>query len=234
MVLVTGGSRGIGRAICLEFGRAGWRVGVHYRERKDEAERTVAEIAACGGQAVTCQADVRQHHDVVTMIDRYANTAGALDVLICNAGIPSSRLLVRLRSEEWDSVMATNLSGVFSCLQAAGRWMVEHGGGSILVVGSYAATQGQPGQSAYAASKAGVLGLVKTAAREWGAANVRVNAVFPGWHPTELTAAAMPIGFEDHVLRRPPALHDVARSVYNLATLPDVSGQIWNLDSRIV
>ena len=108
--------------------------------------------------------------------------------------------------------------------------------GSIVVVGSFAGIQGHHGQVAYAASKSGLLGLVRTAAREWGSQNVTVNAVLPGWHQTELSGESMPAPseLEDHVLARTPELQEVARSVYHLAQLRDVSGQVWNLDSRII
>jgi Dehydrogenases with different specificities (related to short-chain alcohol dehydrogenases) len=121
------------------------------------------------------------------MINTFVATNGRLDVMICNAGISSSRLLLRLSTEEWENVIATNLSGTFHCLQAAGRHMLEQRYGTIIVVGSYAGVHGDVGQSAYAASKAGLLGLVKASALEWGTYNIRVNAVLPGWHQTGIS-----------------------------------------------
>nr|MBA2251313.1 SDR family oxidoreductase [Nitrospirales bacterium] len=162
-------------------------------------------------------------------------TYGQLDVMICNAGVSTSHLLLRVTSEEWGDILATNLTGTFHCLQSAGRQMLEQDDGSIVVVSSYAGLHGDVGQSAYAASKAGLLGLVKAAAREWGRYNIRVNAVLPGWHQTELSGDAMPREAElkDHVLGRPPTLESVAKSVYHLATSEGMSGQVWNLDSRL-
>lgn len=235
-VLITGGSRGIGRALCLAFAQAGWQVGVHYRERKAEAEQTVSLITQNGGTSTTYQADIRQAAPVDAMIKTFVTTYGHLDAMICNAGIPSSQLLLRLTTEEWGNVIATNLSGIFHCLQAAGRQMLEQKYGAIIVVGSYAGLHGDVGQSAYAASKAGVLGLVKASALEWGANNIRVNAVLPGWHQTELAGAALPnaMRLNRHLLGRTPCLEEVAQSIFHLATRQDISGQVWNLDSRLL
>jgi 3-oxoacyl-[acyl-carrier protein] reductase len=235
-VLVTGGSRGIGQAICLEFGHAGWRVGIHYRERKEDAARTAATVTAEGGEGVPYQADIGDARQVEAMVQEIVSRWGRLDVLVCNAGQATSGLLLRLRADEWKAVIETNLTGTFHCLKAAANHMLVQGDGSVIVVSSFAGVQGGAGQSAYAASKAGLLGLVKTAAREWGGSNVRVNAVFPGWHRTELseTALSRDVRMKDHVLGRSPDLHEVARSVYHLALLKDISGQVWNLDSRII
>ncbi len=234
--LITGGSGGIGRALCLEFAHAGWQVGVHYRDRKAEAERTVSLMTQHGGTSMTYQADIREADQVDAMIKTLDATYGQLDVMLCSAGISSSRLLLRLTTEEWGNVIATNLSGTFHCLQAAGRQMLEQKYGAIIVVGSYAGVHGDVGQSAYAASKAGLLGLVKAAALEWGSNNIRVNAVLPGWHQTELAGAAMPDATElnRHLLGRTPCLQEVAQSIFHLATKQDISGQVWNLDSRLL
>lgn len=233
-VLVTGGSRGIGRAICLAFGQAGWRVGIHYRERRKEAESTAAAIKECGGEAVCFQADIRDVGQVAAMVERVVDLWGKLHVMICNAGISSSRLLLRLNSDAWLTVLDTNLTGTFHCLKAAGAQMLSQEEGSIIVIGSFAGIQGRTGQSAYAASKAGLLGLVRTAAREWGSRNVRVNVVLPGWHKTEMSESVLSDSgsYDDHALGRPPQLTAVARSIYHLALLEDASGQVWNLDSR--
>jgi len=234
--LITGGSGGIGRALCLAFSHAGWQVGVHYYEHKAEAEQTVSLITQHGGTSMTYQADIREAAQVEAMITRFVTTYGHLDVMICNAGISSSQLLLRLTPKEWENSIATNLSGSFYCLQAAGRHMIRQNYGSIIVVGSYAGVHGDVGQSAYAASKAGLLGLVKTSALEWGANNIRVNVVLPGWHQTELAGAAMPDATElnRHILRRTPSLQEVAQSIVHLATRQDMSGQVWNLDSRLL
>lgn len=234
-VLVTGGSRGIGRAICLEFARAGWHVGVHFRDRRQDAEQTAASVKEAGGDGLLFQADIRNAREVDAMVERFAAQVGRLDVMICNAGQAAGHLVLRVTPEAWASTIDTNLTGTFYCLRAAGKFMLPRRAGSVVVISSFAGVQGRPGQAAYAASKAGLLGLVKTAAREWGPSNVRVNAVLPGWHRTELAGAAVPADNDfTHVLGRLGDLQSVGRSIYHLALLPDVSGQVWNLDSRIL
>lgn len=154
--------------------------------------------------------------------------------VVCNAGIGASSLLLRQQEDLWADVIATNLTGTFHCFRAAGPLLIGRGGGSIVVVGSYAGFQGGVGQAAYAASKAGLVGLVKTAAKEWGPQNVRVNLVLPGWQTTVLSEGAIPESesWRNHALRRPPALDEVASTILHLAQLQDVSGQVWNCDSR--
>jgi 3-oxoacyl-[acyl-carrier protein] reductase len=211
-------------------------VGVHYRERKAEAQATLDLVRAEGGSGAIYYADVRRAEEVTGMVALFCRDHERLDAMICNAGVAASGLVLRQSMEEWDNIMATNLTGVLFCLQAAGRRMVKQRAGSIIVIGSYAAVQGATGQAAYAASKAGQLGLIKTAAQEWGSANVRVNLIFPGWHQTELAGDGLPEGetWDDHCLGRSPNLDEVARTVLHLAQLNDVSGQVWNLDSRLL
>jgi 3-oxoacyl-[acyl-carrier protein] reductase len=235
-ILVTGGSRGIGRAICLQFGQVNWCVGVHYRERAQEAHETVALITKDGGNAVICRADIRDPRQVHVMMESFVAQCGRIDMLVCNAGVTVDRLLLRMSLHEWTAILETNLTGTFHCLKEAGRYMLAQRRGSVVVISSFAAHHGRPGQSAYAASKAGLLGLVKTLAQEWGPRNVRINAILPGWHKTEMSEAALRDGgrFEDHALGRPTDVQAVARTVYHLSLLEDISGQIWNLDSRIL
>ncbi|HYM37405.1 MAG TPA: SDR family oxidoreductase [Nitrospiraceae bacterium] len=233
-VLVTGGSGGIGRALCLAFGTAGWRVGVHYYTSAQAAARTAAMVHQRGGTALLIKADIRDGKQAREMVNQLMDRWGRLDVLICNAGVASRELVLRTDAEAWATVVDTNLTGTFHCLQAAGPVLFKQRDGTVLIVGSLAGAQGTAGQAAYAASKAGLLGLVKTVAKEWGGQNVRVNAVLPGWHNTALAGAAFPDEAPaDHVLRRTSSLKEVARIIYQLALLRDSSGQVWNLDSRI-
>ena len=142
--------------------------------------------------------------------------------------------MLKQREQDWAEIVATNLTGTFHCLRAMAPPLLAHGGGSIVVLGSYAGFHGSIGQAAYAASKAGIIGLVKSAAQEWGTQNVRVNLVLPGWQRTGLSEGSMPEsdGWTDHALRRPPSIEEVAQTVLYLAQLNDVSGQVWNCDSR--
>lgn len=235
-MLVTGASGGIGRGLCLAFARDGFWVGVHYGTRREAAEETLAAVTAAGGQGAVFQADIRSRVKIQAMIDAVHARQGRLDVLVCNAGVASSHLVLRCPEDEWLRMIDTNLTGTYRCLVAAASLMIHQAAGSIIVVGSYAGLHGTSGQGAYAASKAGLLGLVQTAAREWGPHNIRVNLVCPGWQPTALAGESYPTAdqLQDHVLGRVTSLDDVSTTICRLAQLPDVSGQVWNLDSRIV
>lgn len=237
--LVTGASRGLGRAIAVGFGQAGYRVGVNYRTGAAEAEESVRTVDAAGrmsgGSAFAYPADVRDAKDVSTMVARVMDRWGRLDVLVCNAAVTEDDLVIRLSDETWDRIVATTLTGAFHCLQSAGAVMRAQGTGAIILIGSFSALQGRAGQAPYAAAKAGLVGLMKTAAREWGPSNIRVNMVLPGWHATALTGfrddpAPAPFG---PVLGHGTTMEEVARFIVDLTAMPDVSGQIFNLDSRI-
>jgi 3-oxoacyl-[acyl-carrier protein] reductase len=235
-VLVTGASGGIGRAISLAFAAAGWSVGVHYHRNKAAADGTLAQVVTVGGTGALYEADIRESHAVQQMVEASCRRVPEPSVFICNAAIGGSHLLLRQREDDWAEVVDTNLTGTFHCLRAMAPPLLAHGGGSIVVIGSHAAFHGSVGQAAYAASKAGLIGLVRTAAQEWGAGNVRVNLLLPGWQKTELSQEAMLAGdnWNDHALGRAPSREEVAKTVLYLAQLNDVSGQVWNCDSRIL
>ena len=176
--LVTGGSRGIGRAIALELGRAGASVVVGYRSGKDEAESVAAEI---GGRAV--QADVSDADAARALVEG----AGDLDILVNNAGITRDGLLARMPDEDWRDVIETNLSSLFYTCRAVARPMMKRRGGSIVNVSSIVGVHGNPGQTNYAAAKAGIIGFTKSLARELASRGVRANVVAPGYVTTQLT-----------------------------------------------
>jgi 3-oxoacyl-[acyl-carrier protein] reductase len=233
-VLITGASGGVGGAISDAFGRIGWYVGIHYYRNKAGAEATLERVQKAGGIGDLYHADIREAESVRRMVDRFSGCTYGPLVLICNAGIGQSELLVRHSDEIWDNVIATNLTGTFHCLRAMVPPMLARGGGSIVVIGSHTGFHGATGQSAYATSKAGLIGLVKTAAQEWGPQNIRVNLLLPGWQKTDLTEGIFPDdkGWLDHALRRPPLIDEVVSTIVHLAQLKDVSGQVWNCDSR--
>jgi len=233
-VLVTGASGGIGRAISLAFAAAGWSIGVHYYRNKAAAESTLTQVVAAGGTGALYEADIRESHAVKQMVAASCRQVPVPSVFVCNAGIGGSHLLLRQNEEDWTEVVATNLTGTFHCLRAMAPPLLARGGGSIVVIGSHAGFHGSTGQAAYAASKAGLIGLVRTAAQEWGTGNVRVNLLLPGWQKTGLTTGIMPAGdsWIGHALGRPPSREEVAKTVLHLAQLNDVSGQVWNCDSR--
>jgi 3-oxoacyl-[acyl-carrier protein] reductase len=170
------------------------------------------------------------------MVEAFCRLVPVPSVFVCNAGIGGSHLLLRQRQEDWANVIGTNLTGTFHCLRAMAPPLLALGGGSIIVIGSYAGFHGTIGQAAYAASKAGLIGLVQTAAKEWGAGNVRVNLLLPGWQATGLSEEALPEGEtrSSHALGRTPSREEVAKTVFYLAQLTDMSGQVWNCDSRIL
>jgi 3-oxoacyl-[acyl-carrier protein] reductase len=178
LALVTGGSRGIGRAIALELGRAGAEVVVGYRTGREEAESVAAEI---GGRAL--EADVSDAESAKALVE----TAGDVDVLVNNAGLTRDGLLVRMSDEDWRTVIDTNLSSVFYTCRAAARPMMRKRAGSIVNVSSIVGVHGNGGQTNYAASKAGIIGFTKSLARELGSRNVRANVVAPGYVTTQLT-----------------------------------------------
>ena len=233
-VLVTGASGGIGQAISRGFGKAGWCVGIHYHREKLAAESTLHDVQEAGGSGQLYEADVRDAQAVHDLVAAFIRDNPRPVCFVCCAGVGSGSLLLKLSTEEWADVMATNLTGTFHSLRAMAPALLAQGGGSIVVLGSHAGFQGSIGQAAYAASKAGLVGLVKTAAVEWGPDHICINLVLPGWQHTRLTTEAMSRGqqWRDHALGRPPALEEVVRTVMHLVELKDVSGQVWNCDSR--
>ena len=176
--LVTGASRGIGRAIAAELATAGASVVLGYRSGQDEAEALAAEI---GGRAV--QADVSDAGEAVRLVEE----AGDVDILVNNAGLTRDGLLARMPDEDWRAVIETNLSSVFYTCRAVTRPMMRKRAGSIVNISSVVGVHGNPGQTNYAASKAGIIGFTKSLARELGSRNVRANVVAPGYVKTRLT-----------------------------------------------
>jgi 3-oxoacyl-[acyl-carrier protein] reductase len=189
IALVTGGSRGIGRAIALAFAGAGADVMIAYRNASQEAESVAAEIRKMGRRVETFQVDVSQFNPAREMVEKIVGLYGRLDILVNNAGITKDTLLLRMSEEDWQRVIDTNLKSVFSLTKAAIRPMMGQRSGKIINMTSIAGIIGNPGQANYAASKAGVIGFTKTMARELGSRNVQVNAVAPGFVETDMTAA---------------------------------------------
>ena len=188
VALVTGSSRGIGRATALRLAQMGADVAINYRNDQAGAQAVVAEIEALGRRSVATQADVSQEADVTRMGAEIDSTLGAITILVNNAGTTSDQLLLRMTAEQFDQVIATNLRSAFLCSKMALRAMMKARWGRIVNVSSISGLTGQMGQANYAASKAGLIALTKSIAREVGSRNITANAVAPGFVPTELTS----------------------------------------------
>lgn len=188
VAVVTGASRGIGRAIALELARFGASVVVNYNRSADAASEVVATIEEEGGEAVAVQADVGDLDQATRLVQSAIDTFGGIDILVNNAGTTRDQLLMLMSEDDWDTVLRTNLKGIFNCCKAAARKMMRQRSGRIVNISSVSGIAGQGGQTNYAASKAGVIGFTKSLAKELGARNVTVNAVAPGFVPTDLTA----------------------------------------------
>lgn len=238
VALITGASRGLGRQFAVRFGKEHWRVVVNFKERKQEAEKVAQTISQSGGQAIAYQADVRFKESVGQMVETVLGQWNRIDLLINNAGITRDVLLIKTEKSDWDEVLYTNLKGAFHCIQAVAKTMIRQKAGHIINIASLAGLQGAIGQAAYSASKAGLIGLTKAAARELGPFGIQVNAVLPGFLPTEmgLNLAQDKKGeiIEANALGRSTNMEEVADFVFHLSFMESTSGQVFNLDSRIV
>ncbi|HDJ3071633.1 3-oxoacyl-[acyl-carrier-protein] reductase [Staphylococcus aureus] len=187
--LVTGASRGIGRSIALQLAEEGYNVAVNYAGSKEKAEAVVEEIKAKGVDSFAIQANVADADEVKAMIKEVVSQFGSLDVLVNNAGITRDNLLMRMKEQEWDDVIDTNLKGVFNCIQKATPQLLRQRSGAIINLSSVVGAVGNPGQANYVATKAGVIGLTKSAARELASRGITVNAVAPGFIVSDMTDA---------------------------------------------
>lgn len=234
--LITGGSRGIGRAICLELARQGAKIALCYAGNEAAAWETARQCQALGAQVLVLRCNVADADSVKAMMDQTLETFGRLDILVNCAGITRDKLILMMSEGDFDSVIDTNLKGTFLCMKAAARVMARQRRGRIVNLSSIVGLRGNAGQVNYAASKAGVIGMTKSLARELAGRGVTVNAVAPGYIETDMTAA-MPEAAREAMLAtipagRPGTPEDVARAVAFLAS-PDVSyitGQVLTVD----
>jgi len=230
-----GGSGVIGSAICRRFAEANWKVGIHFHRHEEAAQTLYTHLQEKHHDSCLFRADVRNSQQVDTLMTRFRQHWGRLDALVWAVGQAANNLAVRVSHDQWESLIEANLTGLFFCLRSIGPLFHAQRSGSVLILSSLASTKGNSGQTAYAATKAGVLGLVRSVAQEWGSSNIRVNAVFPGWHYSRLSEKDFPSpgACHDHMLGRTPDLKETADHIYHLATAKDISGQTFNLDSRI-
>ncbi|HET98343.1 MAG TPA: 3-oxoacyl-[acyl-carrier-protein] reductase [Desulfurivibrio alkaliphilus] len=187
VAVVTGGSRGIGRAVSLRLGAMGALVVVNYVSRPDAAEETAAQIRAAGGQAEICAFNVADTEGTEEAFKKILAAHGRIDILVNNAGITRDGLMVKMKESQWDEVLDTNLKGAFTCLKAVSRAMMKQRWGRIVNISSVIGFAGNAGQLNYAAAKAGLVGLTRSAARELASRNITVNGVAPGYIVTDMT-----------------------------------------------
>ncbi len=201
--IVTGGGKGIGRAVCLALAEQGVNVAVNYAGSQSAAEETAALCQEKGVQAMAVQADVAQADQVEALFAKATEAFGRLDILVNNAGITRDNLIVRISEEDFDAVLSTNLKGAFLCCKKAARLMMRQRTGRIVNISSVVGLRGNPGQANYCASKAGLIGLTKSLAKELSSRHVTVNAVAPGFIDTDMTRV-LPEAARDAILSQVP------------------------------
>jgi 3-oxoacyl-[acyl-carrier protein] reductase len=238
VVIVTGASRGLGREIALRFGRAGLRVVVNFLTQASEADAVCGDIMKHGGEAIAVRADVRNAAEADSLVQQTVERWGRIDILVNNAGLTRDGVMLRMPEQDWDDVMETNLYGPFHCIRSVSKVMMKQKTGHIVNISSITGVQGREGQANYSAAKAGLIGLTKTAAKEFGRFNLKMNAVLPGYLPTEMgnlvSEKVVERVLAENTLGRISDPREVADFIFHLATMQNVSGQVFNLDSRIL
>ncbi len=239
IALVTGASRGIGKAIAQSFSKEGATVIINYKQNQQEAKDVLQKIESTGGKAITIQADVSNKEQVKDMFSEIKKTFGELDILVNNAGIMKDNLIVNTLEEEWDATIDTNLKGTFYCLQQATKMMCLNGG-KIINITSIVGVKGNPGQIAYCASKAGIIGMTKTAAKELGEIGITVNAIAPGLTDTSMISHLSDNQMSKYVNQTPLGRIAEPQEIANLATFlasesaKYINGQIIRIDGGMI
>ncbi|WP_019500271.1 3-oxoacyl-[acyl-carrier-protein] reductase [Pseudanabaena sp. PCC 6802] len=238
VAVVTGASRGIGRAIAIALANEDAKVVVNYASSSNAADEIVQEIQAAGGEAIAVQANVSQPDLVDRLIEAAMTKWGRIDILVNNAGITKDALLLRMKLEDWQAAIDLNLTGVFLCTRAVAKIMLKQKSGRIVNIASVAGQMGNPGQANYSAAKAGVIGFTKTVAKELASRGITVNAVAPGFITTDMTAGLQAEGILQFIpLGRYGTPAEVAGMVRFLAADPAaayITGQVFNVDGGMV
>jgi 3-oxoacyl-[acyl-carrier protein] reductase len=238
VAIVTGASRGIGKAAALALVTQGAKVVINYARSSDAAIATVKEITDAGGEAIAVQADVSQSAEVDNLIKTTLDQFGRIDVLVNNAGITKDTLLLRMKPEQWQAVIDLNLTGVFLCTKAVSKTMLKQRSGRIINIASVAGQMGNPGQANYSAAKAGVIGFTKTVAKELANRGITVNAVAPGFIETDMTHDLKSDDIIQFIpLGRYGKPEEVAGTIRFLASDPAaayITGQVFNVDGGMV
>lgn len=236
VAVVTGGSRGIGKAIALSLASEGYDVIINYRSKAEEAEGVVSEMKNIGSNAKAIRSDIANYQEVETMMEEILASYGQIDVLVNNAGITKDQLMLRMSEDDFTQVVDINLKGTFNCVKAVTKSMFKKRGGCIINISSVIGLIGNVGQVNYAASKAGIIGMTKALAKEYAARNIRVNAIAPGFIDTDMTDT-LPQELKEKILSNIPLNslgkpEDVADMVVFLASDKSkyVTGQVIAVD----
>jgi len=239
VAIITGASRGIGRAIALELATQGAYIIVNYASSSRAAEALVEEITTAGGQALALQADVSQAEQVDALFNSVMEKCDRIDILVNNAGITRDTLLLRMKPEDWQAVIDLNLTGVFLCTRAASKIMLKQRYGRIINITSVAGQMGNPGQANYSAAKAGVIGFTKTVAKELASRGITVNAVAPGFIATDMTSK---LSNTEEILKfiplnrygQPEEVAGMVRFLAADSAAAYITGQVFNVDGGMV
>lgn len=238
--IITGASRGIGRACAIHLAQQGADIAINYSKNKDLAEQTASEIRELGVQVITVQADVSNGKDVDSMFKTVDDTLGSIDILVNNAGITKDTLLIRMKEEDWDKVLDINLKGVYLTTKSAARYMMKKRQGKIVNISSVIGIAGNAGQANYAASKAGIIGFSKSIAKELAPRGILVNIIAPGFIDTDMTSVLSENIKEDILSQIPLGRYgspeDIAHLVCFLASDENqyITGQVINVDGGMV